>query len=330
MDVAADGALTARVAARLPSGVGSPGLPVARGLRVADGTLTMNSTFAAPTDSVSSREEAAAGAPALTAPTALTGFIRGKAEFDELDLMFGDLFSRQHLPGHAGMSAAFQATTAFKLTGGAGSVDRSAAEAHTVVAATLWSAPGASLSFAARGSFAFPCTGHARLATTATLRLGGGFSSGEHTGVLKWACGAPAAGEPKAVVSGVIAAPAAVGGYRFLGQSHYSAQATVTVASGAAGSEVRWSGVLEGTLAAAVGTHASTDVLRLSFDAHLGTFGLAAVQKTARPRDKTQSVCLTKCLCVICDDLISCYYYCNVCSLPQGPHAGRAGRGSGD
>ena len=65
-------------------------------------------------------------------------------------------------------------------------------------------ARGASLSFAARGSFAFPCAGYARLATTATVRLGGGggFSSGEHAGVLKWACGVPAAGEPKAVLSG--------------------------------------------------------------------------------------------------------------------------------
>ena len=316
VDVAPDGALTARFAARLPeggAGTGSLGVPVGRGLRVAGGTLTMNATFAAPT--VSPREED--GAPALTA---LTGFIRGKAEFERFDHMFGDLFSRQHLIGHAGMSAALEASTAFTLTGGgAGSADRSATEAHTVVAATLWSAPGggvrtllatsptslytsfreshlvaltsydaasviaptlalgASLSFAARGSFAFPCAGHARLATTATLRLGSGFTSAEHAGVLKWACGAPAAGAPKAVLSGVIAAPAAVGAYRFLGQSHYTARATV--ASALAGSELLWSGVLEGTLAAAAGAHGSADVLRLAFDAHLGTFGLAAAQK---------------------------------------------------
>ena len=151
-------------------------------------------------------------------------------------------------------------------------------DAASVIAPTL--APGASLSFAARGSFAFPCAGHARLATTATLRLDSGFSSGEHAGVLKWACGAPAAGAPKVVMSGVIAAPAAVGRYRFLGQSHYAAQATVS--SALAGSELRWKGVLEGTLAAAEGTHGSNDVLRLAFDGHIGTFGLAAAQKQDR------------------------------------------------
>ena len=212
---------------------------------------------------------------------------------------FGDLFSRQHLPGHAGMSAAFQATTAFKLTGAARSADRSATDAHTVVAASLWPSPGASLSFAGRGSFTFPCSGYARLATTATLRLGSGFSSGEHAGVLKWACGAPAAGAPKALLSGVIAAPATVSEYRFLGQSHYSARATA--ASGQAGSELRWIGVLEGTLAAAAGAHASAAVVRLAFDEHLGTFSLAAAQKTVRPRENMQSVCLCMraCLCVI-------------------------------
>ena len=71
------------------------------------------------------------------------------------------------LPGHAGMSAAFQASTAFNLTGGgAGSADRSGTEAQTVVKASLWSAPGASLKFAARGSFAFPCAGYARQGLT--------------------------------------------------------------------------------------------------------------------------------------------------------------------
>jgi hypothetical protein len=204
------------------------------------------------------------------------------------------------------MSATFEASTEFALTAGAVSADRLATEAHTVVAASLWSTPGASLSFAGRGSFTFPCTGYARLATTATLRLGSGFSSGKHVGVLKWACGAPAAGAPKAVLSGDIAAPAAVGEYRFLGQSHYSARATV--ASGQAGSELRWSGVLEGTLAAAAGAHASAAVLRLAFDAHLGTFGLATAQKTVRPRYQTQSACLTQCLCVTCDSLTSCCY----------------------
>ena len=146
VDVAADGALTARLAARMPeggAGSGSLGVPVGRGLRVAGGTVTMNATFAAPTVS---REEA--GAPALIA---LTGFIRGEAEFDRFDHMFGDLFSRQHLTGHAGMSAAFQASTAFTITGGgAGSADRSAMEAHTVVAATLWSAPGGAVGNTAR------------------------------------------------------------------------------------------------------------------------------------------------------------------------------------
>ena len=94
--------------------------------------------------------------------------------------------------------------------------------------------------------------------------------------------------ECKPLLSGIIAAPAIVGGYRFLGQSHYTAQATA--ASTLAGSELRWSGVLEGTLAAAAGAHASADVLRLAFDAHVGTFSLAAAQKTVGPRDTAESV----------------------------------------
>jgi len=161
----------------------------------------------------------------------------------------------------------------------------------------------ASLSFASRGSFAVPCTGHARLATTATLRLGSGFSSGEHAGVLRWACGTPAAGESKAVMSGVIVAPATVGEYLFLGQSYYSAQATV--ASGPAVSELRWSGVLEGTLAAAAGAHGAAAVLRLAFDAHLGTFSIAAAQQPVRPREKTQSVTVSMSACMsLCDLLL--------------------------
>jgi len=45
VDVSSDGALIARFTASLPSGAGSLGVPVGRGMRVAGGTLTMNGTF---------------------------------------------------------------------------------------------------------------------------------------------------------------------------------------------------------------------------------------------------------------------------------------------
>ena len=89
VDVAADGALTARFAARLPSGAGggSPGVPVGRGMHVADGTLTMNATFTAA--AAAAGEEVEARAQATPAPAALTGFIHGKAAFDRFDHMAG-------------------------------------------------------------------------------------------------------------------------------------------------------------------------------------------------------------------------------------------------
>ena len=64
-----------------------PGVPVGRGMRVAGGTLTMNGTFAAAV--AASGDEGEARAQAAPAPAALTGFLRGKAEFDRFDHMAG-------------------------------------------------------------------------------------------------------------------------------------------------------------------------------------------------------------------------------------------------
>ena len=91
VDVAADGALTARFTARLPSGAGagggSIGVPVGRGMHVVDGTLTMNATFAAAAVTVG--EDGEARAQATPAPAELTGFIHGQAAFDRFDHMAG-------------------------------------------------------------------------------------------------------------------------------------------------------------------------------------------------------------------------------------------------